>query len=53
MSYLTYFTAEDEAEVSGVLTAVTLGISYTVVAWTVFKGEDQQSLYHFWEWLTT
>lgn len=49
VSYLAYFTAENGAEVSGVLTVMTLGMFYAVVARTAFKGESQKSLHHFWE----
>lgn len=49
VSYLAYFTAEDGAGVSGVLTVMTLGMFYAVVARTAFKGESQKSLHHFWE----
>ncbi|GLJ39011.1 hypothetical protein SUGI_0795200 [Cryptomeria japonica] len=49
VSYIAYFTAEDAAEVSGVLTVMTLGMFYAAVAKTAFKGESQQSLHHFWE----
>ncbi|XP_042484724.1 sodium/hydrogen exchanger 8-like [Macadamia integrifolia] len=49
VSYIAYFTAQDWAAVSGVLTVMTLGMFYSVVARTTFKGEDQQSLHHFWE----
>lgn len=49
VSYLAYFTAEDGAGVSGVLTVMTLGMFYAVVARTAFKGESQKSLHLFWE----
>ncbi|XP_042481679.1 sodium/hydrogen exchanger 8-like isoform X2 [Macadamia integrifolia] len=49
VSYIAYFTAQDEAAISGVLTVMTLGMSYSAVARTAFKGEGQQSLHHFWE----
>ncbi|KAJ6806539.1 sodium/hydrogen exchanger 8 [Iris pallida] len=49
VSYLAYFTAQDVAEVSGVLTVMTLGMFYAAVAKTAFKGDGQQSLHHFWE----
>lgn len=49
VSYLAYFTAETGAEVSGVLTVMTLGMFYAAVARTAFKGESQKSLHHFWE----
>ncbi|KAK1313564.1 Sodium/hydrogen exchanger 7 [Acorus calamus] len=49
VSYLAYFTAQDGADVSGVLTVMTLGMFYSAVARTAFKGDGQQSLHHFWE----
>ncbi|KAJ4974131.1 hypothetical protein NE237_007305 [Protea cynaroides] len=49
VSYIAYFTAQDGAAVSGVLTVMTLGMFYSSVARTAFKGEGQQSLHHFWE----
>ncbi|OVA16560.1 Cyclic nucleotide-binding domain [Macleaya cordata] len=49
VSYLAYFTAQDGADVSGVLTVMTLGMFYSAVARTAFKGDSQQSLHHFWE----
>ncbi|KAJ4960786.1 hypothetical protein NE237_020696 [Protea cynaroides] len=49
VSYIAYFTAQDGAAVSGVLTVMTLGMFYSAVARTSFKGEGQQSLHHFWE----
>ncbi|XP_031268164.1 sodium/hydrogen exchanger 7 isoform X2 [Pistacia vera] len=42
VSYIAYFTAQEGAEISGVLTVMTLGM-------TAFKGESQQSLHYFWE----
>ncbi|PKI46823.1 hypothetical protein CRG98_032761, partial [Punica granatum] len=41
--------AQEGADVSGVLTVMTLGMFYAAVAKTAFKGETQQSLHHFWE----
>ncbi|XP_022891851.1 sodium/hydrogen exchanger 7-like [Olea europaea var. sylvestris] len=41
--------AQEGAEVSGVLTVMTLGMFYSAVARTAFKGESQGSLHHFWE----
>ncbi|KAM1102119.1 hypothetical protein ACFX13_011060 [Malus domestica] len=41
--------AQEGADVSGVLTVMTLGMFYAGVARTAFKGESQQSLHHFWE----
>ncbi|CAA3027240.1 sodium hydrogen exchanger 8 isoform X1 [Olea europaea subsp. europaea] len=49
VSYVAYFTAQEGAEVSGVLTVMTLGMFYSAVARTAFKGESQGSLHHFWE----
>ncbi|XP_042501434.1 sodium/hydrogen exchanger 8-like [Macadamia integrifolia] len=49
VSYIAYFTAQEGAAVSGVLTVMTLGMFYSAVARTAFKGEGQQSLHHFWE----
>ncbi|XP_049403830.1 sodium/hydrogen exchanger 8 [Solanum stenotomum] len=49
VSYVAYFTAQQGADVSGVLTVMTLGMFYSAVAKTAFKGESHQSLHHFWE----
>lgn len=49
VSYVAYFTAQEGAAVSGVLTVMTLGMFYAAAARTAFKGESQQSLHHFWE----
>jgi len=49
VSYIAFFTAQDSLEVSGVLTVMTLGMFYAAFAKTAFKGENQQSLHHFWE----
>ncbi|XP_031491543.1 sodium/hydrogen exchanger 8 isoform X2 [Nymphaea colorata] len=49
VSYIAYFTADKAADVSGVLTVMTLGMFYSAVARTAFKGDSQQSLHHFWE----
>ncbi|KAK9065117.1 hypothetical protein SSX86_016500 [Deinandra increscens subsp. villosa] len=49
VSYLAYFTSQEAADISGVLTVMTLGMFYAAVARTAFKGEGQQSLHHFWE----
>ncbi|XP_048318425.2 sodium/hydrogen exchanger 8 isoform X2 [Ziziphus jujuba] len=49
VSYIAYFTAQEVADVSGVLTVMTLGMFYAAVARTAFKGDSQQSLHHFWE----
>ncbi|KAJ8574253.1 hypothetical protein K7X08_026058 [Anisodus acutangulus] len=52
VSYVAYFTAQQGADVSGVLTVMTLGMFYSAVAKTAFKGESQQSLHHFWEMIS-
>ncbi|XP_050375033.1 sodium/hydrogen exchanger 7 isoform X5 [Argentina anserina] len=49
VSYIAYFTAQEGAAASGVLAVMTLGMFYSAVAKTAFKGESQQSLHHFWE----
>ncbi|KAL8249031.1 hypothetical protein R6Q59_005899 [Mikania micrantha] len=49
VSYLAYFTSQEGADISGVLTVMTLGMFYAAVARTAFIGERQQSLRHFWE----
>ncbi|GAV67504.1 cNMP_binding domain-containing protein/Na_H_Exchanger domain-containing protein [Cephalotus follicularis] len=49
VSYIAYFTAQEGADVSGVLTVMTLGMFYAAVAKTAFKGDGLQSLHHFWE----
>ncbi|KAM7269962.1 hypothetical protein ACFE04_029176 [Oxalis oulophora] len=49
VSYITYFTAQEASDVSGVLAVMTLGMFYSAFAKTAFKGESQQSLHHFWE----
>ncbi|CAN4113887.1 unnamed protein product [Withania somnifera] len=49
VSYVAYFTAQQGADVSGVLTVMTLGMFYSAVAKTAFKGDSQRSLHHFWE----
>ncbi|KAJ0942752.1 putative cation/H+ exchanger, cation/H+ exchanger, CPA1 family [Helianthus annuus] len=49
VSYLAYFVSQEGADISGVLTVMTLGMFYAAVARTAFKGEGQQSLHHFWE----
>ncbi|XP_020576651.1 sodium/hydrogen exchanger 7-like [Phalaenopsis equestris] len=48
ISYITFYTAQGGADVSGVLAVMTLGILFAV-AKTAFKGDNQQSLHHFWE----
>ncbi|XP_024027399.1 sodium/hydrogen exchanger 8 [Morus notabilis] len=49
VSYIAYFTAQEGANVSGVLTVMTLGMFYAAAARTAFKGDGQRSLHHFWE----
>ncbi|CAL9156132.1 sodium/hydrogen exchanger 8-like [Musa acuminata AAA Group] len=49
VSYIAFFTAQDAADVSGVLTVMTLGMFYAAFARTAFKGDGQRSLHHFWE----
>ncbi|XP_022955956.1 sodium/hydrogen exchanger 7 isoform X2 [Cucurbita moschata] len=49
VSYIAYFTAQEGADVSGVLAVMTLGMFHAAVARTAFKGDGQQSLHHFWE----
>lgn len=49
VSYIAFFTAQEGLDISGVLTVMTLGMFYSAVARTAFKGESQQSLHHFWE----
>ncbi|KAL3682883.1 hypothetical protein R1sor_000905 [Riccia sorocarpa] len=48
-SYMAFFIAEQEAEVSGVLTVMTVGLFFAAFARTAFTGESQQSMHHFWE----
>ncbi|KAG8382645.1 hypothetical protein BUALT_Bualt05G0098900 [Buddleja alternifolia] len=48
VSYIAYFTAQEGVDCSGVLTVMTLGMFYSAVARTAFKGESQLSLHHFW-----
>lgn len=49
VSYICYFTAQEVADSSGILTVVTLGMVFTAVGRTTFKGNCQQSLHNFWE----
>ncbi|XP_050231835.1 sodium/hydrogen exchanger 8-like [Mercurialis annua] len=49
VSYIVYFSAQEGANVSGVLAVMTLGMFYSAAARTAFKGDGQQSLHHFWE----
>ncbi|KAJ0973297.1 hypothetical protein J5N97_021256 [Dioscorea zingiberensis] len=54
ISYIVYYTAQDGAEVSGVLAVMTLGMFYAAFARTTFKGDSQKSLHDFccFFWLT-
>lgn len=52
VSYIAFFTGQEGIGVSGVLTVMTLGMFFSAVAKTAFKGESQQSLHHFWEMVT-
>ncbi|KAL0793297.1 hypothetical protein Bca101_064674 [Brassica carinata] len=47
VSYFAYFTAQEWAGASGVLTVMTLGMFYAAFARTAFKGDSQKSLHHF------
>ncbi|KAJ0988445.1 hypothetical protein J5N97_006801 [Dioscorea zingiberensis] len=49
VSYIVFYTAQDGAEVSGVLAVMTLGMFYAAFARTAFKGDSQKSLHYFWE----
>ncbi|CAH9078899.1 unnamed protein product, partial [Cuscuta epithymum] len=49
VSYVAYFTAQEMANFSGVLTVMTLGMFYSAVAKTAFKGDGKKSMHHFWE----
>ncbi|CAH2037679.1 unnamed protein product [Thlaspi arvense] len=49
VSYFAYYTAQEWAGVSGILTVMTLGMFFAAFARTAFNGDSQQSLYHFWE----
>ncbi|KAL1199252.1 Sodium/hydrogen exchanger 7 [Cardamine amara subsp. amara] len=49
VSYFAYYTAQEWAEASGVLTVMTLGMFYAAFARTAFNGDSQKSLHHFWE----
>ncbi|KAL2611522.1 hypothetical protein R1flu_023214 [Riccia fluitans] len=51
-SYMAFFVAEMEAEVSGVLTVMTVGLFFAAFARTAFTGESQQSMRHFWEMIS-
>ncbi|KAL0723481.1 hypothetical protein Bca4012_038080 [Brassica carinata] len=49
VSYFAYYTAQEWAGVSGILTVMTLGMFFAAFARTAFKGDSHQSLHHFWE----
>jgi NhaP-type Na+/H+ or K+/H+ antiporter len=49
ISYVAFFTAQEGCDVSGVLAVMTLGMFYSAVAKTAFKGDGHQSLHYFWE----
>ncbi|XP_058731196.1 sodium/hydrogen exchanger 8-like [Vicia villosa] len=49
VSYIAYYTAQESAGVSGILTVMSLGMFYAAFARTAFKRESQRSLHHFWE----
>ncbi|CAH8252330.1 unnamed protein product [Arabidopsis lyrata] len=48
-SYFAYYTAQEWAGVSGILTVMILGMFFAAFARTSFKGDSHQSLHHFWE----
>jgi NhaP-type Na+/H+ or K+/H+ antiporter len=48
-SYFAYYTAQEWAGVSGILTVMILGMFFAAFARTAFKGDSHQSLHHFWE----
>ena len=50
--YLCFLVAEFEAEASGVLAVVVLGVSIGAFGRGFFTGETEHSLHHFWEMLT-
>nr|AUS89387.1 putative sodium proton exchanger [Sesuvium portulacastrum] len=49
VSYVAFYSAQEAAEVSGVLAVMTLGMFFAAAARTAFKGESQESLHNFWE----
>ncbi|EOA37585.1 hypothetical protein CARUB_v10011936mg [Capsella rubella] len=49
VSYFAYYTAQEWAGVSGILTVMILGMFFAAFARTAVKGESLQSLHHFWE----
>ncbi|KAL4579158.1 hypothetical protein LXL04_015295 [Taraxacum kok-saghyz] len=42
------FISQEGADISGVLTVMTLGMFYAAVGRTAFNSEGQESLHHFW-----
>ncbi|XP_042379307.1 sodium/hydrogen exchanger 7-like isoform X3 [Zingiber officinale] len=52
VSYIAFFTAQDGANISGVLAVMTLGMFFAAFARTAFKSDSQRSLHHFWEMVT-
>uniref|UniRef100_A0A7N0T9G5 Cation/H+ exchanger transmembrane domain-containing protein n=1 Tax=Kalanchoe fedtschenkoi TaxID=63787 RepID=A0A7N0T9G5_KALFE len=48
ISYISYFVAQQGADVSGILTVTTLGMFLTVTGRTAFKIGGRQGLHHFW-----
>ncbi|KAI9075725.1 hypothetical protein K1719_042341 [Acacia pycnantha] len=46
VSYVAYFTAQEGADVSGILTVMTLGICYSAVERISFKSDGPESLHH-------
>ncbi|VVA91333.1 unnamed protein product [Arabis nemorensis] len=49
VSYFAYYTAQEWAGVSGILTVMTLVMFFVAFARTAFKADSHQSLHHFWE----
>ncbi|VFQ79710.1 unnamed protein product [Cuscuta campestris] len=49
VSYVAYFTAQEFANSSGVLSVMTVGMFYSVAAKTAFMGDGKKSLHYFWE----
>ncbi|XP_074582072.1 sodium/hydrogen exchanger 8-like [Curcuma longa] len=49
VSYIAFFSAQDVADISGVLAVMTLGMFFAAFARTAFKSDSQRSLHHFWE----
>ncbi|VYS46087.1 unnamed protein product [Arabidopsis thaliana] len=48
-SYFAYYTAQEWAGVSGILTVMILGMVFAAFARAAFKDDSHQSLHHFWE----